>query len=142
MASMSNVAVYVVVIDRDETGAWLAHVRGVRGCHTYGRTLDQVRRRIREVLSLWVEDADTAELAEEIRLPAAARQAIRRSSAARKHAERGRKNAQTTTATAANLLVERLGLGVRDAGELLGLSYQRVQQLVSERSTRAVTSKN
>jgi predicted transcriptional regulator len=34
-------------------------------------------------------------------------------------------------AAAAEVLVERLGLGVRDAGELLGLSYQRVQQLVS-----------
>jgi predicted RNase H-like HicB family nuclease len=125
---------YRVVIERDESGAWIAHVRGLRGCHTYGRTLDQVRRRIREALSLWVEDADTAELAEEIRLPADARQAIRRSGAARTRAERGRENAQRATTAAAELLVERLGLGVRDAGELLGLSYQRVQQLVSGES--------
>ena len=64
-------------------------------------------------------------------MPADARQAIRRSSAARTHAERGREHAQRTTTAAAKLLVERLGLGVRDTGELLGLSYQRVQQLVS-----------
>jgi predicted RNase H-like HicB family nuclease len=128
---MSSTNAYRVIIERDETGAWIAHVRGVRGCHTYGRTLDQVRRRIREALSLWVEDADTAELVEEIRLPGEARQAIRRSSAARTRAERGRENAQRATTTAATLLVERLGLGVRDAGDLLGLSYQRVQQLVS-----------
>jgi predicted RNase H-like HicB family nuclease len=128
---MSSTNAYRVIIERDETGAWIAHVRGVRGCHTYGRTLDQVRRRIREALSLWVEDADTAELVEEIRLPGEARQAIRRSSAARTRAERGRDNAQRATTTAAKLLVERLGLGVRDAGDLLGLSYQRVQQLVS-----------
>ena len=125
-------AAYRVVIERDDSGAWLAHVRGVRGCHTYGRTLDQARRRIREALSLWVEDAESAELVEEIRLPADARQAIRRSGAARRRAVRGRESAQSTTAAAANLLVERLGLGVRDAGELLGLSYQRVQQLVSD----------
>ena len=131
---MSETKAYRIVIERDETGAWVAHVRGVRGCHTYGRTLDQVRRRIREALSLWVEDADTAELVEEVRLPAAARQAIRRSGAARTRAERGRENAQRATTAAAELLVERLGLGVRDAGELLGLSYQRVQQLVSGES--------
>lgn len=122
---------YRAVIERDETGAWMGHVRGVRGCHTYGQTLDQVRRRIREALSLWVQDADTAELVEEIRLPRHARQAIQRSSAARTRAERGREDAQLATSSAAKLLVERLGLGVRDAGELLGLSYQRVQQLVS-----------
>jgi predicted RNase H-like HicB family nuclease len=122
---------YRVVIERDETGAWIAHVRGVRGCHTYGQTLDQVRRRIREALSLWVEDADTAELVEEIRLPSEARQAIQRSSAARRRAEHGRANAQRANVAAASLLVDRLGLGVRDAGELLGLSHQRVQQLVS-----------
>ncbi|MGH3082165.1 MAG: type II toxin-antitoxin system HicB family antitoxin [Gaiellaceae bacterium] len=126
---MSNA--YRVVIERDETGAWIAHVRAVRGCHTYGRTLDQVRRRIREALSLWVEDAETAELVEEIRLPGDVRQAIRRSTAARTHAEQGREDAQRATSAAARLLVERLGMGLRDAGELLGLSYQRVQQLVS-----------
>ena len=122
---------YRVVIERDESGAWLAHVAGIRGCHTYGRTLEQVRRRIREALGLWVDDADNAELVEELRLPHSARQAIRRSAAARVQAERGRENAQQATGAAAQLLVQRLGLGVRDAGELLGLSYQRVQQLVS-----------
>ena len=131
---MSDERAYRVVIERDETGVWLAHVRGVRGCHTHGRTLDQVRRRIREALSLWIEDADDAEFVEEIRLPGDARQAIQRSSSARRRAERGRENAQSTTASAADLLVGRLGLGVRDAGELLGLSYQRVQQLVSQRA--------
>jgi predicted RNase H-like HicB family nuclease len=127
MASMSSGTVYTVIIERDESGAWIAHVRGVRGCHTHGRTLDQVRRRIREALSLWVEDAQSAELPEQIRLPSDARQAIRRSSAARTRAEQGRNDAQSTTAAAAHLLVEQLGLGVRDAGELLGLSHQRVQ---------------
>src|SRR5215216_6985976 len=118
---MKSETVYRVAIERDEAGAWLAHVKGLRGCHTHGRTLDQVRRRIRGALSLWVEDADTAELLEEIRLPGDARQAIQRSSAARTCAERGRENAQRATTAAAKLLVERQGLGVRDAGELLGL---------------------
>jgi hypothetical protein len=99
--------------------------------HTYGRTLDQVRRRTREALGLWVKDADAAELLEEIRLPNDARHAIRRSSAARTRAEREREDAQRATTDAAKLLVERLGLGLRDVGELLGLSYQRIQQLIS-----------
>jgi predicted RNase H-like HicB family nuclease len=122
---------YRVIFDRDESGAWIARVVGLRGSHTHGRTLEQARRRIREALALWAEDADTAELAEEILLPAPARAAIRESKDARYTADRQRRSAQVATAEAARLLVEELDLGLRDAGELLDLSYQRVQQLVS-----------
>src|SRR5436309_356773 len=61
---------YRVIFERDESGAWIARVPSVRGCHTHGRTLEQARRRLREALGLWVDDADTAELVEDIRLPA------------------------------------------------------------------------
>ena len=122
---------YRVVLERDESGAWIARVPRVRGCHAYGRTLEQARQRIREALGLWVEDADLAELVEDVRLPTVARDAIRRSRRARRAAEEKRADAQAATAEAAQALVEDLRLSVRDAGELLGLSHQRVQQLVS-----------
>jgi predicted RNase H-like HicB family nuclease len=121
---------YRVIFERDESGAWTARVPSVRGCHTHGRTLEQARRRIREALGLWVDDADTAELVEDVRLPAPARAAIRESRKARDDAHRQRQEAQAVTAEAARLLVEELDLGLRDAGELLDLSHQRVQQLV------------
>ena len=123
-------ASYRVVLERDESGAWIARVPRVPGCHTYGRTLEQARRRIREALALWIEDTDAVELVEDVRLPAAARDAVRRSRRARSAAEARRLDAQLATAEAAQALVEELHLGVRDAGELLGLSHQRVQQLV------------
>ena len=37
---------YRVAYERDESGWWVATVRGVRGCHTQGRTVDEARRRI------------------------------------------------------------------------------------------------
>jgi predicted RNase H-like HicB family nuclease len=120
---------YRVVFERDPSGAWIARVPSVRGCHTYGRTLDQARRRIREALSLWAEDAENAELVEDVRLPARVRQAIGRTQSARRDAQRGREKAQKEMVKAARMLVDEVGLGLRDAGELLNVSHQRVQQL-------------
>ena len=31
---------YHVIYERDESGWWAASVRGLRGCHTQGRTVD------------------------------------------------------------------------------------------------------
>src|SRR5947209_19455644 len=76
MAAMRKT--YKAVFERDESGAWIVRIPELRGCHTYGRTLDQARRRIREALSLWVDNAEDAVIEEEIRLPAAARQALQR----------------------------------------------------------------
>jgi predicted RNase H-like HicB family nuclease len=121
---------YRVVFERAPSGAWLVRVPSIHGCHTHGRTLEQARRRIREALSLWVDDAEQAELVEDIRLPARVRSAVTRSRAARRQARRERAKAQAEMQKAAHVLVDRLGLGLRDAGELLDISHQRVQQLV------------
>jgi predicted RNase H-like HicB family nuclease len=123
--------IYRVVIERDESGEWLARVAGVPGCHTHGRTLRQVRARIREALSLWVDDADTADVEFEVRLPAELRSALRMASASRKRAARAEEEARERTARVAAGMVQSHGLSMRDAAELIGLSHQRVQQLVS-----------
>ena len=38
---------YTLRYERNESGWWVASVKGVRGCHTQGRTLEEARRRIR-----------------------------------------------------------------------------------------------
>ena len=127
---------YRVVLERDASGAWLARVPSVPGCHTYGRTLEQARRRIREALGLWVDDAENAELRYELVLPAAIRQELRRVREARERSSRVQREASAVTAHAASHLTGRFGISLRDAGELLGLSHQRVQQLVSASGPR------
>jgi predicted RNase H-like HicB family nuclease len=120
---------YVAVYERDpESGAWLVHINGIPGCHTYGRTLRQAEERIREALALWLDrepkgldivhewPRELVEIAGEV---ADAR------GAAALSAER----AGAATAAAAKKL-ERMGLSRRDAAEVLGISHQRVQQLL------------
>lgn len=123
-------APYRVVFERDDDGAWLARVPSVRGCHTYGRTIDQARRRIREALSLWIDGADDVELVEDVRLPARAKAAVARSRTQRGRAATQQRAARAATLEAARALVDDAGLGLRDTADLLGISHQRVQQLL------------
>jgi len=46
---------YTAIFERDESGSWLARIPSIRGCHTYGRTLEQARTRLREALGLWID---------------------------------------------------------------------------------------
>lgn len=41
-----------VVIERDEEGYYVASVPQLSGCHTQGRSVDEVAQRIREALEL------------------------------------------------------------------------------------------
>jgi predicted RNase H-like HicB family nuclease len=54
-----------VAYERDDSGWWVASIREVRGCHSQGRTIDEARRRVREALELFVDNARSAELVDE-----------------------------------------------------------------------------
>lgn len=125
-------ATCTAVFSRDEDGTWLVHIKEHRQCHTYGRSLAQARNRIREALALYDDDADDAIIHEEYRLPRHVKAVVKQQQRAREQAERAQHEASEHTREAARTLVEDVGLSVRDAAAILGLSYQRVQQLVSE----------
>jgi len=136
VAKEVEVKTYRVIYKRDKTGAWIARAPGVPGAHSYGRTIEQARERIREALGLWVANSDRAELVDDIRLPAKLRVSVRKARVARKRADTVQAKAQTSAASAARQLTGELRLSLRDAGEVLGLSRQRVQQLVSTKRAR------
>jgi predicted RNase H-like HicB family nuclease len=47
---------FTVVIEKDEDGYLVATVPGLRGCHTQAKNLDTLMKRIREVISLCLEE--------------------------------------------------------------------------------------
>lgn len=55
MKGRQKVRRFTVVLERDEDGLYVASVPALRGCHTQGKTLDQVMHRIREAVELWLE---------------------------------------------------------------------------------------
>jgi predicted RNase H-like HicB family nuclease len=46
---------FSVIIERDNEGYFIASVPSLPGCHTQGRSLDEVMDRIREAISLYTE---------------------------------------------------------------------------------------
>lgn len=87
---------------------------------------DQAWERIREALRLF--DIEHVELSEQVSLPRSLLESVRRARRARAVAEARRRDAQTELRAAAARFA-RAGLSRRDAGDLLGVSRQRVQQL-------------
>ncbi len=123
---------YVVRFEKDaESGWWVVTVPAVPGCLTQGRSLVEGRRRIREALALFIDEkaAMKADLVDDVRLPPTSTELVMKATAARARIEKAQAEAVQTTDAAARELTRRVGLSVRDAAELLGVSHQRVQQI-------------
>ena len=43
---------YTVLIEQDETGAYIAKVPDLKGCHTHARSISELLKRVREAIEL------------------------------------------------------------------------------------------
>ena len=120
---------YLVGVERDEDGWWVGTVRGIAGVHTQARTLPALRERAREALAAAGVEGVTVAL--DLHLPGKAKIRVAAATAARAKAEEAQEAAGRLLRVAARELAA-AGVGMRDAGELLGVSFQRVHQLVNE----------
>lgn len=47
---------FTVLIERDESGYYVATVPALQGCHTQAKSLDTLMKRVREVIELCLAD--------------------------------------------------------------------------------------
>ena len=125
---------YTAVYSREPDGAWIVYVRGHRHeIHTFARSLRRARENIRDALSLWYDDADTATIVDRVELaPALKEELATTEELARVHSEMSRELAAKRRRAVRAL--QKSGMGTRDIAELLELSQQRVSQIA--RGTR------
>jgi predicted RNase H-like HicB family nuclease len=130
MVAVSELKNHVAVFEYDgDDNAWLVHIKGVDGCQTDGRTVRQAEARIREALAAWL-DTDPQTLVITPKYPREVALLASKVSQARFLAARAGSDAQETTIDAARRLSD-MGLSRRDTADLLGISHQRVQQLLA-----------
>jgi predicted RNase H-like HicB family nuclease len=122
-----------VKVRKDEAGWWIATCAEVPGMVTQARRLDQVADRAREAIGVAL-DMPAREVVVEIQTPHQTT-AVKHYRAARARAEEAQHAAGVAARRAARELID-AGLSVRDAGAVLGVSYQRVQQLVATEAPR------
>jgi hypothetical protein len=128
------VQTFQVVFQFDPDGGWWGRCSpGDVECRA--RTLAASRLRARRMLaeSLGCEEAEVV-LSESFDLPGGINDLLARTRAARQRAdEERRRSVETTREAVSRLSAEVPQLGMRDIAALVGVSYQRVQQLLSGR---------
>lgn len=118
----------------DETGWWVVTMPELSGAVTQSRRLGQVPRDIAEVVRLLTgELPEDYELDVEALFPGPAGQEAARATALRAESDRLSHEAKDVAASAVSAL-RAAGLTYRDIGTLVGVSHQRAQQLIEERS--------
>ena len=136
----TNQSVYHAIFELDQSGVWLAGIEEIPQVHTYGRTLGKARQYLADALALWLNEPietlrDRIEYRPAALDPTLLKQVLE-AKAAREIAEGATNAASVLMTAAAHALTADAKLSLRDAAEILGVSHQRVQQLVVERSQR------
>lgn len=121
---------YRATFERDEDGYWFVDFPEVPGCHTQGKSLAVARKRAVEALQSFLED-DTASVEEDLVLPEGAGELVASVLDLRVEAERTAEALRKGQAAAVQGLLD-ASLSMREAGELLGVSYQRVHQVAQK----------
>lgn len=98
--------------------------------HTQGRTLEVTQERMREAVQALLDvDPTKFEVIDEVKLPPAVRRKVTARCTAEKRARAQAVEARRAAKEATGALLA-LGMSLRDAGTILGVSRQRAEQIL------------
>jgi len=52
---MTNMTTFNVIVEKDEEGFYVSEVVGLPGCHTQGRTMEELIENTKEAITLYLE---------------------------------------------------------------------------------------
>jgi predicted RNase H-like HicB family nuclease len=130
-----TVTTYTACLEHEHDGRWSVELAEEPRVHTWGKTIDQALTRMREAAALWFEaDEASIELVARPVLPKATGRTVEQARKARDQARNADRLAIEQTRKAAVALTSR-GISMRDAAAILGISHQRVHQLLTPETT-------
>ncbi len=125
-----NMKTYTARLEREKDGRWTVELEEEPRVHTWGKTVYQALARVREATALWFQiEEDQIELVPWPMLPKSAGRTVEQARQAREQARSADRLAVERTRKAAAALTSR-GISMRDAAAILGISHQRVHQLL------------
>jgi|ERR1700686_1518575 hypothetical protein len=130
---------YEAIAKFDEDGWWVGTVEGIAGVHSQAKSLEQLGPRLEEALAA---AGVVGHVKVKPKLPTGIRSSVERAKESRKRAEEVAAAARQELLAAATALTGRIGMSVRDAGNLLEISYQRVHQIVSASAAKKAAMKS
>ncbi len=114
---------------------WAISVPELRGVHTQARRLEKAEAMVRDAIALFLDvPSDSFDVRIEPVLPRDLQGKVGRARKVRGEAEVLQREAAIASAEVAADLVQTAHLTVRDAGRVLGLSHQRITQLLKASS--------
>ena len=114
---------------------WAISVPELRGVHTQARRLEKAEAMVRDAIALFLDvPSDSFDVRIEPVLPRDLQGKVGRARKVRGEAEVLQREAAIASAEVAADLVQTAHLTVRDAGRVLGLSHQRITQLLKAAS--------
>ncbi len=115
---------------RRSGGWWAIDAPDMPGLHSQARRIDQVEDAARDALATLLEvDPATVKVEVDLELPEAWARVVEDARRARASAEQAERAAADTVRRAARELTA-AGLSMRDVGSIMGVSHQRVAQLL------------
>jgi len=113
-------------------GQWVAKIPKAKGLIAWSPSLKRLRRHVDGALREFFPELAKQPRREVIDLPAETRSLLKGLAKAEQDAERATKRASALRRQASQRLRTRLGISIREVGDLMGVSGTRAQQLLSK----------